>query len=394
MSQVTPHPAVRDLCIRMLAGIEALAQRVAQRIRDEDPYYAEETLVTHKELDAAVRDNLAFILSSLAGLPNVTLDIPRLTARTRAMQGVPYESVLQAFRIGSRSMWEALIDEADSEETKDVLLQSAADVWAVSDSLAFAVTDAYRDAVADRARVDSQVRSALLNTLLDGTADTVRQWDAARLLKLPTQGQFVVVSAECLAPGEEALVQIEGMLRRADVNSAWRVDADRQEGIIVLNRRFEVAELLAAVSSSARSRAGCSAVYGRLDETARALADARLACSAGTPGSRDVVQFDKNPVAVLLTSTPNAAAVLARHVLGRVLDLPDDDRTMLIETARTWLAEAGSTSAAAKRLHMHRNTVRYRLRRIEELTGRNLTNPLDLGEIHLALEAARILALA
>ena len=34
---------------------------------------------------------------------------------------------------------------------------------------------------------------------------------------------------------------------------------------------------------------------------------------------------------------------------------------MLLETARTWLAVAGSTSAAAERLHIHRNTVRYRL---------------------------------
>jgi DNA-binding PucR family transcriptional regulator len=33
---------------------------------------------------------------------------------------------------------------------------------------------------------------------------------------------------------------------------------------------------------------------------------------------------------------------------------------------RIWLAEAGSTSTAASRMHVHRHTVRYRLRRLEE----------------------------
>jgi len=44
-------------------------------------------------------------------------------------------------------------------------------------------------------------------------------------------------------------------------------------------------------------------------------------------------------------------------------------------------------------LHVHRNTVRYRLRRVEELTGRDLTQPIGVAELHLALEAARILQL-
>ena len=134
-------------------------------------------------------------------------------------------------------------------------------------------------------------------------------------------------------------------------------------------------------------------MYSRLDETARAIHDARLAVSAGTPGGRETVRFDRQPIGVLLASAPNSTAVLARHVLGKVLDLPDEDRAMLITTARTWLGAAGSTSSAAKLLHLHRNTVRYRLRRLEELTGRNLAHPVDLGEIHLALEAVRILAL-
>jgi DNA-binding PucR family transcriptional regulator len=45
-----------------------------------------------------------------------------------------------------------------------------------------------------------------------------------------------------------------------------------------------------------------------------------------------------------------------------------------------------SVAAAADRLYVHKNTVRYRLRRVEELTGRRITNLAD----RLELEAASI----
>ena len=106
-----------------------------------------------------------------------------------------------------------------------------------------------------------------------------------------------------------------------------------------------------------------------------------------------MIRFDEEPIAVLLVSAPDASDSVARRILGRVLDLPETDRTLLIDTMRIWLAEAGSTSTAANRMHVHRNTVRHRLRRLEELTGRSLADPLQVSELHVALECARILGL-
>jgi DNA-binding PucR family transcriptional regulator len=106
------------------------------------------------------------------------------------------------------------------------------------------------------------------------------------------------------------------------------------------------------------------------------------------------VPFDQQPVAVLLDSAPDASKSVARRILRPVLDLPDDDPAVVIDTVRAWLADAGSTSTAAARLHVHRDTVRYRLRRLEELTGRSLANPLDVAELHVALACARMLGLA
>ena len=81
-------------------------------------------------------------------------------------------------------------------------------------------------------------------------------------------------------------------------------------------------------------------------------------------------------------------------MLGPVLDLSPEDRAVILQTAHTWLATGGSSSAAADQLHVHRNTVRYRLRRIEELTGRDLARPVDASEVYVALECVRILGLA
>jgi DNA-binding PucR family transcriptional regulator len=62
----------------------------------------------------------------------------------------------------------------------------------------------------------------------------------------------------------------------------------------------------------------------------------------------------------------------------------------MLGTLRAWFAAQGATSAAAAELHVHRNTVRYRLRRLEDLTGRSLSQPTGIAELHLALEATRI----
>ncbi|UXY39455.1 helix-turn-helix domain-containing protein [Streptomyces sp. 1222.5] len=49
------------------------------------------------------------------------------------------------------------------------------------------------------------------------------------------------------------------------------------------------------------------------------------------------------------------------------------------------------TADAADALFVHPNTVRYRLRRIEELTGRPLTDPLTVADLGAALYALRLL---
>ncbi|MCX4976821.1 helix-turn-helix domain-containing protein [Streptomyces sp. NBC_00620] len=82
-------------------------------------------------------------------------------------------------------------------------------------------------------------------------------------------------------------------------------------------------------------------------------------------------------------------ARVAANVLGPIQALPVGDRELLLDTLDAWFACGGSADEAAKRLYVHPNTVRSRLRRIAERTGRSLTDPRGITELSLALRAVR-----
>lgn len=387
-------PEVRALSRRLLPEADQLGLRIAERLREEIPFYAGNAVLGFDEVVTSCTDNVRHILGRLGGETATDLDRPRLTGTTRADQGAPYAAVLQAFRIGGRFIWETLVERADPE-ARDVLLRAAADIWAVTDDLAASVTDAYRAALADRARRDGQMRAVLVGTLLDGESTGAEQaWETAGILDLGGAGEFVVVCAESPTAGAEGLPDVERVLRRSNVASAWRLEHGHQEGIVGLRAGFGIAELLERVTELAQGRVGTSAVVPRLEDVQEGRRQARMACAAASPGSHDVVRFGERPLAVLLASTPEQARALVDAVLAPVLDLAPDDRAVVLDTARAWLEAGGSTSTAAKALHVHRNTVRYRIRRLEEVTGRDLARPVDAAELYVALECVRILGLA
>lgn len=391
--EVDVAPEVRALSGELLPQADELGRLMAERILAETPYYAEGHQVGLEELVISCTQNLTYVLGTLAGDRRVSVDTPRRTGTTRAEQGVPYAAVLQAFRVGGRFVWELMV-ERSAPQDRDVLLLAASDIWSVSDDLAAQVTDAYRAALAERVRRDAQVRAALVSGLLDGDAGVSDEtWSSADDLAFRRDGEFVVVSAWCEPPGAEALPEVERALERRNVTSAWRLDQHHQDGLVSLRPGFGIDRLLALLAEVGRERAGVSPVFARVEDAVEATRQARVACAAATPGSRDLVRYDEQPVAVLIARNLDQAEATARAVLGPVLALPDEDRDVLLATARAWLACAGSTSAAADRLHLHRNSVRYRLGRLEELTGRALADPVGAAELHVALEAARITGL-
>jgi hypothetical protein len=390
-----PGPAATAIGERLLARVEDLATELTTVIRRAEPSYDNDHLVPAGDLRASVRNNLVYILSRLAGHRSPGLGAAQATGRRRAEQGAPLPAILHSYRVAGTFIWTAMVAEAAADEgSAAALLPAASELWSIMDELSGAVTEAYRDSVAERTRSNAQTRNAMLDVLLRGdVGDGSRLWESATMLRLPHHGTFVVVVAGAPRPGVEAIARAEEVLRLRGLQSAWRVEIDAHVGVVVLTPRAGVDRLCGHLAELAAGPVGVSEPYEHLDRTPAALRRARLAYAAATPGGHDVVRYESVPVAVLLAGAPDMAAAVARTVLGPVLALPESECDTLLGTLRTWFAEDGATSVAAAKLHVHRNTVRYRLRRLEELTGRSLSRPTGVAELHLALEAARILHL-
>jgi hypothetical protein len=390
-----PGPTVAAIGERLLGRVDDLAVDLTTVIRQAEPFYDAGQVVPADDLRGSVRDNLVYILSRLAGRPTPGLEPPRATGRRRAEQGAPLPAILHSYRVAGTFIWAAIVDESHAGEgDAAALLPAASELWSIMDELSGAVTDAYRDTVADRARSHAQTRNALLDVVLRGDGgDGSRLWESAATLQLPHHGTFVVAAARTPRPGVEAIPRAEDALRIRGIRSAWRVEIDAQVGVVVLTPRNGIDKLSAHLGQLASGPVGLSEPYPSLDKTPAALRQARLASATAAAASHDVVRYERVPIAVLLASAVDAAGAVARTILGPVLALPAAECDLLLGTLRAWYAEDGATSAAAERLHVHRNTVRYRLRRVEELTGRSLTRPTGVAELHLALEAARILEL-
>jgi DNA-binding PucR family transcriptional regulator len=94
-------------------------------------------------------------------------------------------------------------------------------------------------------------------------------------------------------------------------------------------------------------------------------------------------------LATAAVSAPSVMVKSAALALDGFGDLPDEVREMLFDTFRAWLDNDASVDASAEVLFCHPNTVRKRLRRIEQRTGRSLSRPRDVIELTLALEVHR-----
>jgi DNA-binding PucR family transcriptional regulator len=88
----------------------------------------------------------------------------------------------------------------------------------------------------------------------------------------------------------------------------------------------------------------------------------------------------------LLASVPKPVLrSLRERLLGPLREYDDQHNAELMATLTAFLACDGSWSACAAQLYVHVNTVRYRIGRVEALTGRDLSALADRVDFFLAL---------
>jgi purine catabolism regulator len=134
------------------------------------------------------------------------------------------------------------------------------------------------------------------------------------------------------------------------------------------------------VGASLPFRAGASLGVARRE--------ARWAVARAVESGRGMICYGDDRTGRWLTSESADLRALVGEVLGAVIDYDDAHGGDLLPTIRTWLEHDRQTDRAARALHIHPNTVLYRVRRFEQITGRSLASTEALAETWLALRTA------
>ncbi|MFG3039661.1 PucR family transcriptional regulator [Streptomyces sp. NPDC048330] len=381
----------RSLATAMLGEVDRLTDRAVDDIRAHSGTYASGAPVTREDLWEICRDNLIRALEDFGGLEATGGDFEwaaRETGRRRAEQGVPLDTVLQAYRRGGRILWQVMAEHlrvraGRGSDSRDIELDMAGGVWETIDRFSVAMADAYRIAQLElQSRQDTR-RVALFEALLDGRADDPAVASAAAAaLGVPAVDRYVVVVA---AQDPAAPPHLAPVLDAHGLWSFWRPRSGRYAGIVRLPGRATptgrsatgpgVADpvapgLLTALRERTGVTAGVSPEFERLSQAGRALRLAEQTLRTLRAGSGEVAGFDARLAEVLLSGRTDIAERIVTVHLGPVL-ATGGERAALLTTLRAWLDHGCSASRAAEQLYCHRNTVLNRIGRIAELTGRS-----------------------
>ncbi len=241
-------------------------------------------------------------------------------------------------------------------------------------------------AAAGRARLDLVEGLLLSRDRGDGESE---RW--ARHLGFRGDRDHHVVAAAVLPPdGGRVLASVEALMARRVPDAI--VAAREHEVVAVLPMALDEARRLGAECADevVRRDPGTRLVVGigglcrTAGQIARSYYQARSAVDTTARMDRaGVVAFDDLGITRLLLQVPDLDELrsFADDVLGA---LRDD--APLLATLVAWFGANGSPQRTARELHVHPNTVAYRVRRVEEITGRRLDQPRDRLMVQVACE--------
>ncbi|HEX4587931.1 MAG TPA: helix-turn-helix domain-containing protein [Mycobacterium sp.] len=383
---------VSEVAEALYVRTDELATALAHAISREVKLYQPTSPVPFDVIVSGCAANIRPIFSAIAA--DTVFDPTAATelGTDRAGDGVPLASVMEAYRVGFRCVWNAAVTESASRASLngEALRALTAKISAAEDIYTSAMAVGYRQEQSRRLLADESERSVLIDSVLHGRLfEQWSVWEAADYLRLPAEGPYVVIAAEVPVLGSEALPEIESKLRSMDVYSAWRLLPDLQVGIVHAKSGMQLDNVLALVSRMATKRVGVSAQFDDLRDTAQALRYARVTLRGRPDEGLRVTLFDGSILSTAAVSAPEVMVKLATPTIECFAELADGERDILFETFRVWLENDGSLRTAGELLFCHPNTVRYRLHRIEQRTGRSLARPRDVAELCLAFEVHR-----
>ncbi len=268
-----------------------------------------------------------------------------------------------------------------------------------SRDLAFSFASVYADAAEARGTWDSRMEASVVDAVVRGDTGpellsraAALNWDttapATVVVGTPAPGRVDPTSPEDQAGSERASQEVRDIAARhgraalTDVHGTWLVAI--VSGQVSPTDKF-LTELLNAFSDG-------PVVIG---PTAPMLTAAYHSASEAISGMNAVAGWSGAPRPVLARELlperalmGDASAIVALHtdVMGPLAEAGPT----LIETLEAYLDCGGAIEACARKLFVHPNTVRYRLKRITDFTGRDPTQPRDAYVLRVAATVGQL----
>ncbi|WP_162641899.1 CdaR family transcriptional regulator [Streptosporangium sp. 'caverna'] len=371
------------LAMRVASRLDLLAGRMVDAFVVEIPLYAH---LPREQLEGEIlqicRHNLRLFFGVLSEneLPGEQeLLAVRRSAARRAEEHVPLEMVLAAYRVGSKLGWEALCAEARPEERED-LLEAAQLMITYTQVVTSAVAAAYleeRQAIHDE---DREARRRLAEALLAG----MPAHQLAERAGHPLAAGYHVLAVRAESSVDERDEEVESAV-------AARRKLRRMEQSLFDDAGHEVLSVLAPgggmvllpITGRDDRESRVEATVARLAKAADASVLAAVASGADLAELPSAAAEAEHvlQLAGRLNAAPGTYTlddVLLEYVLAsagqvgrRLADvlLPLESGPELVQTLAAWFDSDFHRRRTAAALHIHPNTLDYRLTRICELTG-------------------------
>lgn len=320
-----------------------------------------------------------FILESFNKGSQAGEEIFRNSSIRRFRQGVSVQSLAKSYEIWGEELWEVLLSHSLMRQA-GYSLQLASLISAYLELARRAVGQIYLDESSGRGAGHKPLRPDLLDALIstDGSDDFVErllltlQIDVAVphvLLLIRSQHKSKTVRTEL----ELALMEAGRLLNDARfpivANGIRREDAV----IICAIRDSHVTDVVVVadqlVQNYEKLSVGVSDLLVGTGAFAKGFSDALNAINF-VPGQGERRLYTaKNAVINRLLRRSEFAEKLRRETVQPILNYDHKHQTELILTLQTFIATDFNAKVTAQRLHLQPNTIRYRLKRIDEITG-------------------------
>lgn len=353
--------AIVALCRAVSDDLDDLVPGIVDLIRREVHGYA---VVERAEHEHAVTVQYQGLLTGLTTRRPPTREEnerARELGRSRARQGLALESVVSAYHVGYREMWNILLHRAgpDDPAMRSELAGLVGTVWMWIERASSAAADAYGETVRAEDAARLSLTHRFLGALMAGGPLATEHAHMAHMLGFDPGGLFQAVCSPGEAWAEQDIVELRDRLRRS---RGVTLCAGRDNVLMAVFQGMSADVFLEALSAvNPRASAGVGLARKGLAGAGVSLMDAMEVLPVSGSG---VGRFaDDWLTATVRPQSGRLSALLGPCVrVGR--EHPD-----LAETIRAFARHGFSLTDTGRALHIHSNTVRYRLDRWQQLTG-------------------------